>query len=57
MKKLQKNWNRWKKDQKEGEREDYMKKLEENLEWNEEDEKMSRVIWGDDKEVPLEAEP
>ena len=57
LKKLQKNWNRWKKDREEEEREDYMKKLEENLEWNEEDEKMSRVIWGDDKEVPLEAEP
>ena len=34
-----------------------MKKLEENLEWNEKDEKISRVIWGDNKEVPLEAEP
>ena len=34
-----------------------MKKLEENLEWNKEDEKTSRIIWGDDKEVPLEAEP
>jgi len=57
LKKLQKNWNRWKKDRKEGEREEYKKKLEENLEWNEKDEKTSRVIWGDDKEVPLEAEP
>jgi len=53
LKKLQKNWNRWKKDREEGEKEDYMKKLEENLE----DEKISRVIWGDNKEVPLEAEP
>ena len=34
-----------------------MKKLEENLEWNKKDEKMSRVIWRDNKEVPLEAEP
>ena len=34
-----------------------MKKLEENLEWNKKDEKMSRVIWRDDKEVPLEVEP
>jgi len=34
-----------------------MKKLEENLEWNEKDEETSRVIWGDKKEVPLEAEP
>ena len=57
LKKLQRNWNRWKKDQEEGEREDYMKKLEENLEWNKKDEKMSRVIWRDNKEVPLEAEP
>ena len=57
LKKLQKNWNRWKKDRQEGEREEYMKKLEENLEWNKEDEETSRIIWGDDKEVPLEAEP
>ena len=33
-----------------------MKKLEKSLEWNEKDEEMSRVIWGDGKEVPLEAE-
>jgi len=32
LKKLQRNWNRWKNDRKEGERE-YMKKLEESLEW------------------------
>ena len=57
LKKLQKNWNKWKKNREEGEREDYMKKLEENLEWNEENEKMSRVTWGDNKEVPLEVEP
>ena len=57
LKKLQKNWNRWKKDREEGEREDYMKKLEENLEWNKKDKDTSRVIWGDNKEVPLEAEP
>ena len=57
LKKLQKNWNRWKKDREGGEREDYMKKLEENLEWNKKDEETSRVIWGDDKEVFLEAEP
>jgi len=56
LKKLQKNWNRWKNDRKEGEKE-YMKKLEESLEWNEKDEEISRVIWGSDKEVPLEAEP
>ena len=57
LKKLQKNWNKWKKDRQEGEREEYMKKLEENLEWNKEDEETSRIIWGDNKEVPLEAEP
>ena len=57
LKKLQKNWNRWKKDRKEGEREEYMKKMEKSLEWNEKDEETSRVIWGDKKEVPLEAEP
>ena len=56
LKKLQKNWNRWKNDRKEGEKE-YMKKLEESLEWNKKDEETSREIWGGDKEVPLEAEP
>ena len=56
LKKLQRNWNRWKNDRKEGERE-YMKKLEESLEWNEKDEQKSRKIWGDEKEGPLEAEP
>jgi len=55
LKKLQKNWNRWKKDREEGEREDYMKKLEESLEWNEKDEQRSKKR--DKKEVPLEAEP
>jgi len=54
LKKLQKNWNRWKNDRKKGERE-YMKKLEESLEWNEEDELRSKKR--DEKEVPLEAEP
>jgi len=57
LKKLQKNWNRWKNNRKEGEKEEYMKKLEESLNWNKKDEETSRVIWGDDKEVPLEAEP
>ena len=33
-----------------------MRKLEESLEWNEKDEQISRIIWGD-KEVPLEMEP
>ena len=32
LKKLQKSWNRWKKDRKEREREEYMKKIEESLE-------------------------
>ena len=57
MKKLQKNWNRWKKDRKDGERKEYIRKLEKSLEWNEKDEEMSRVIWEDKKEVPLEVEP
>ena len=56
MKKLEKNWNRWKNDRKEGENE-YMKKLEEGLEWNEKDEQKSKRIWWDKKEVPLEVEP
>ena len=56
LKKLQKNWNRWKNDRKEGEKE-YMEKLEESLEWNKKDEEMSREIRRGDKEVPLEAEP
>ena len=34
-----------------------MKKLEEGLEWNEKDKQRSKRIWGDEKEVPLEAEP
>jgi len=56
LKKLEKNWNRWKNDRKEGEKE-YRKKLEEGLEWNEKDEQRSKRIWGDKNEVPLEAEP
>ena len=56
MKKLEKNWNKWKKDRKEGKKK-YMKKLEESLEWNERDKQRSRRIWGDEKEVPLKAEP
>ena len=51
LKKLERNWNRWKKDREEGEREDYMKKLEENLE-----DKKRRRVRGDNNEVPLEAE-
>ena len=34
-----------------------MKKLEEGLKWNEKDEQRSKRIGGDEKEVPLEAEP
>ena len=34
-----------------------MKKLEKSLEWNEKDEETSKIIRGDKKEVPLEAEP
>jgi len=55
LKKLERNWNRWKNDRKEGEKE-YMKKLEKSLEWNKRDEQRSK-IWGDEKEVPLEVEP
>ena len=55
LKKLERNWNRWKNKRKERERE-YMKKLEESLEWNERDEQMSKRTWGDEKEVPLKAE-
>ena len=56
LKKLERNWNRWKNDRKEEEKE-YMKKLEESLEWNKRDEQRSKRIWGDKKEVPLEVEP
>ena len=56
LKKLERNWNRWKNDRKEGEKE-YMKKLEESLEWSKKDEQRSKRIWGDKKEVPLEVEP
>jgi len=34
-----------------------MKKLEEGLEWNKKDEQRSKRIWGNKKEVSLEAEP
>ena len=56
LKKLERNWNRWKNKRKEKEKE-YVKKLEESLEWNERDKQISKIIWGDEKEVPLEAEP
>jgi len=45
LKKLERNWNRWKNDRKEGEKE-YMKKLEESLEWNERDKQKSKRTWG-----------
>ena len=56
LKKLERNWNRQKNNRKEEEKE-YIKKLEESLEWNEKDKQRSKKIWGDKKEVPLEAEP
>ena len=56
LKKLEKNWNRWKNNRKEGEKE-YKKKLEESLEQNERDEQGSKKIWGNEKEVSLEVEP
>ena len=34
-----------------------MKKIEKKIEWSKENEQVSRIIWGDKKEVPLEAEP
>jgi len=55
LKKLERNWNRWKNDRKEGEKE-YIKELEESLEWNEKNEQRSKRIWGNKKKVPLEAE-
>ena len=55
LKKLEKNWNRWKNNRKEGERK-YREKLEESLEWSEENEQRRKEIWGNEKEVPLEAE-
>ena len=56
LKKLERNWNRWKNDRKEREKK-YMKKLKESLEWNKRDKQISKRIWGDKKEVSLEAEP
>ena len=43
LKKLEKNWNRWKNNRKEGEKE-YVKRLEESLEWNKRDEQISKII-------------
>ena len=58
LKKLDKNQNRQKNDRK-AEEKKYVKRFEEQikeLEGNEKDEQTSRIIWGDKKEVPLEAE-
>ena len=43
LKKLERNWNRWKNNRRESE-EEYMKKLEKSIEWNKIDEQISRVI-------------
>jgi len=56
LKKLKRNWNRWKNDRKE-EKKKYMKKFKKRLEWNKRDKQRMKRIWGDKKEVPLEAEP
>ena len=37
--------------------EEYMKEIEENIEWSKEDKQVSKIIWGDKKEVSLEVEP
>ena len=55
LKKLERNWNKWKNDRKECEKKytkkidekEYEKKLEESLERNEIDKKIRRIIWGD----------
>ena len=60
LKKLERNWNRQKNDKKKYEKKyerEYVKKLEKSLEWNEVDEQTSRIIWRNEKEVSLEAEP
>ena len=46
LKKLERNWNRWKNDRKKGEKK-YVKRLKESLEWNKRDEQISKRIWGD----------
>ena len=48
LKKLERNWNRWKNNRKKGKKE-YMRKLEESLEWNEKNKQKSKEIWGDKK--------
>ena len=52
LKKLERNWNRWKNDREEGERErenkekweEYMKEIEGKIEWSKEDKQASRII-------------
>ena len=52
MKKLERNWNRWKNDREERERErenrmkweEYMKEIEEKIEWSKEDQQASKII-------------
>jgi len=43
-------------DRKESE-EEYVRKLEESIEWNKKDEQISRIIWENNKEVSLEEKP
>jgi len=43
LKKLERNWNRWKNNRKEGEKE-YIRKLEGNLEWNKRNEQRMKRI-------------
>jgi len=33
-----------------------VKRIEESLEWNKKNKQMSKIIWGDEKEVSLEVE-
>jgi len=56
LKKLERNWNRWKNERKEGEKK-YMKKLEESLGWNEKDEQISKIIRGTKKKFLWKRNP
>ena len=56
LKKLERNWNKWKNNKKDS-KEEYVKKLEESLEWNEKDKQISRIIWENNKEVSLKEKP
>ena len=53
LRKLERNWNRQKKGEEVDEKK-YVKKLEESLEWNKMDKKMSRIIWENNKKVSPE---